>query len=289
MAVDFASDREECSSDYRTAGGGDGLEAEPSDIERRRARWPSYDPSMAVRMVHGQWLHLLPRDAYSEKLFVFRRQHIGLLLALARISLAREGSPGLAVDVGANVGYTAAWLAMRSDVRHLIAVEPNPTLVPLLERNLGARGTVVHAVATRESGRSEFPLNGIDSSWSGFGNPSGMEFRLEQVPAVALDELVGEDDRVELLKIDVEGHECEVLDGATGVLQRCSPVIVIEVNKNQEGILERLNEIVGSSSRRYDSFVADADGFLRPVSIDAGEIAANDLILVPEWAVVRVD
>ena len=269
--------------------GGDGLEAEPSDIERRRASWPNYDSGTAIRMVHGQWLHLLPRDAYSEKLFVFRRQHIGLLLALARISLAREGSPGLAVDVGANVGYTAAWLAMRSDVRHVIAVEPNPTLVPLLGKNLGARGTVVHAVATRERGRSEFPLNVIDSSWSGFGNPSGMEFQLEQVPAVSLDELVGEGDSVELLKVDVEGYECEVLDGAAGVLWRCSPVIVIEINKDQERILGLLNEIVGRSSHRYDSFVADADGFLRPVSIDGGEIAANDLILVPDWAVVRVD
>lgn len=240
-------------------------------------------------MAHGQWLHLLPRDAYSEKLLVFRRQHIGLLLALARISLAREGSPGLAVEIGANVGYTAAWLAMRSDVRHVIAVEPNPTLVPLLEKNLSARGTVVHAVATRERGRSEFPLNRVDSSWSGFGNPSGMEFRLEQIPAVALDELVGDDDSVELLKVDVEGHECEVLDGATNILMRCSPVIVVEVNKNQEGILGLLNEIVGRSSCRYDSFVANADGFLRPFSIDAGEIAANDLMLVPDWAVVRID
>ena len=244
-------------------------------------------------MVHGQWLHLLPRDAYSQKLFsqklfVFRRQHIGLLLALARISLAREGSPGLAVDVGANIGYTAAWLAMRRDVRHVIAVEPNPTLVPLLERNLGARGTGIHAVATRESGRSEFPLNGIDSSWSGFGNPSGMEFRLEQVPAVALGELVGEDDSVELLKIDVEGHECEVLGGATQLLARCSPVIVIEVNKHQGRVLAGLRDIVSHSAHEYGAFVADCDGFFRPVSLDDEEVGANDFILIPNWAEARV-
>lgn len=273
---------------FAHAGGG-GLETEPSDIERRRASWQSYDAGTAVRMVHGQSLHLLPRDASSEKLFVFRRQHVGLLLALARISLAREGSPGLAIDVGANVGYVAAWLAMRSDVRHVLAVEPNPRLVPLLQKNLGARGRVMHAAATRESGRREFPVDLDNSSLSGFGNPSGMEFQLEQVPAVTLDEVVGEAESVRLLKVDTEGHECDVLDGAQDLLLRHSPVIVIEIDKDKRRILASLRDIVSRSAHGYGAFVADFDGFLRPVSLEEGEDTATDLILVPDWADVRVN
>lgn len=269
---------------------GGGLEVEPSEIEHRRASWLVYESDTAVRMVHGQSLHLLPGDSYSETLYVFRRQHIGLLLALARIPLvARGGTPAIAVDVGANVGYTAAWLATRSDISNVIAIEPNPNLVPLLQRNLGARGTAIHAVATAESGQREFPVNSINSAWSGFGNPAGMDFRLEQVPAVALDEVVGEHDRVALLKIDTEGHECDVLDGAKELLLRRSPVIVVEINQNQEDIFARLRDLARRSSHRYESFVADCDGFLRPVSIDEGEIVANDIILVPDWATVRND
>lgn len=267
-----------------------GLEGEPSEIEHRRASWLAYESDTVVRMVHGQSLHLLPGDSYSETLFVFRRQHIGLLLALARIPLiARGGTPALAVDVGANVGYTAAWLAARSDVRDVIAIEPNSNLVPLLQSNLGARGTAIHAVATAESGHRKFPVNPINSAWSGFGNPALMDFRLEQVSAVTLDEVVGEHDRVALLKIDTEGHECDVLDGAKEMLRRSSPVIVVEINKNQEEVLARLRDLVRSSSHRYESFVADCDGFLRPVSLDGGEIVANDLILIPDWATVRND
>ena len=271
------------------ASSGGRLEAEPSDIEHRRKSWQSYDAGTAVRMMHGQSLHLLPRDASSEKLFVFRRQHIGLILALARISLARGGSAGLAVDVGANVGYVAAWLAMRSDVQRVLAVEPNPRLVSLLEKNLGARGTVIHAVATRESGRREFPVDLVNSSLSGFGNPSGMEFQLEQVPAVTLDEVVGEAESVRLLKVDTEGHECDVLDGAQDLLLRHSPVIVIEVEKDRGRVLASLRDIVSRSAHRYGSFVADCDGFLRPVSLEEGEVTATDLILVPDWADVRVN
>lgn len=270
----------------RSSGGG--LEAEPSDIERRRTNWQSYDAGTVVRMVHGQSLHLLPGDASSEKLFVFRRQHVGLLLALARISLARSGSPGLAIDVGANVGYVAAWLTMRSDVQHVLAIEPNPRLVPLLEKNLGARGTVMHAVATRESGRREFPVDLHNSSLSGFGNPSGMAFQFEQIPAVTLDEVVGELENVRLLKVDTEGHECDVLDGAQDLLLRHSPVIVIEVDKDKGRILASLRDIVSESTNGYRAFIADFDGVLRPVSLGDGEVTATDLILVPDWADVRV-
>lgn len=266
-----------------------GLEAEPFDIEHRRTSWQGYDAGTAVRMVHGQSLHLLPRDASSEKLFVFRRQHVGLLLALARISLARDGSPGLVIDVGANVGYVAAWLAMRSDVQHVLAVEPNPRLVPLLEKNLGSRGTVIHAVATKESGRRQFPVDLDNSSLSGFGNPSGLEFKLEQVPAVTLDEVVGETESVRLLKVDTEGHECDVLDGAQDLLLQHSPVIVIEANKDQGRILASLRDIVSRSANVYGAFVADCDGFLWPVSLEDGEVNATDIVLVPDWADVRVN
>ena len=92
-----------------------------------------------------------------------------------------------------------------------------------------------------------------------------------------------------LLKVDTEGHECDVLDGAQDLLLRNSPVVVIEVSKHQGRVLAKLRDIVSRSTHRYRSFVADCDGFLQPVSLEDRKVTANDLILVPDWADVRVD
>jgi Methyltransferase FkbM domain len=42
-------------------------------------------------------------------------------------------------------------------------------------------------------------------------------------------------DRVDLIKIDVEGHERRVLDGATAILERFRPTLVIETGHEAEG------------------------------------------------------
>lgn len=47
-----------------------------------------------------------------------------------------------------------------------------------------------------------------------------------------LDEVIdGECSRVTLIKVDVEGHELEVLRGAEGLIRRCRPVLLVEVEQ----------------------------------------------------------
>ena len=56
----------------------------------------------------------------------------------------------------------------------------------------------------------------------------GESFTTISVPVVALDDYFGENDRVTLLKIDVEGGEFGVLKGAERILRRCAPLLVFE-------------------------------------------------------------
>src|SRR5204863_8585379 len=58
-----------------------------------------------------------------------------------------------------------------------------------------------------------------------------------QVPLRRLDSLAAERGltRLDLIKIDVEGHERQVLDGAAVILERHRPVLVIETGHEGDG------------------------------------------------------
>lgn len=130
--------------------------------------------------------------------------------------------PGdLAVDVGANAGYFALLMATRC--AEVIAVEPNPELLPRLTRNLhGVPATVRvvdKALSDYEGWATLHQPDGYDANrgtatLESTGTTAG--FRVE---TTTLDELL--DHRAPgLLKLDVEGHEAAALSGARCTLQR---------------------------------------------------------------------
>ncbi|VXB53960.1 FkbM family methyltransferase [Burkholderia sp. 8Y] len=55
------------------------------------------------------------------------------------------------------------------------------------------------------------------------------------VPMVSIDSLTLE--RVDLMKLDVEGMELDVLQGASETIKRCAPVMLVEVLKNDEQVI----------------------------------------------------
>ena len=50
----------------------------------------------------------------------------------------------------------------------------------------------------------------------------------EEVELISVDEVVGEDRRVAVIQLDVEGHERQALTGAMRTIERCRPLLVLE-------------------------------------------------------------
>ena len=117
----------------------------------------------------------------------------------------------LFIDVGAHLGfYTLEALDLGAEV---IAIEPSPTLLPLLKANIdlnGFDGLVVPIAVADVKGVSY--LGGPDLSRGAIGQVEGFE-----VPTVTLDEIIG-DRTVAGVKVDVEGAELAVLQGASRAL-----------------------------------------------------------------------
>jgi FkbM family methyltransferase len=140
-----------------------------------------------------------------------------------------------AIDVGANAGKYAHKLSAL--VTHVHALEPEPGLARKISRALGAKVSVHAVAASAESGMAQlhFPVIGgraggaLASLDQLVAAQEGHATRATTVPLVRLDALVTEP--VGFIKIDVEGHELSVLEGAVGLLRRDGPTLLIEAEE----------------------------------------------------------
>jgi FkbM family methyltransferase len=141
--------------------------------------------------------------------------------------MASRLQPGeLVLDVGANVGNHAIYLAAVSKAR-VIAFEPNPELCAALEAS-ALRNNLDNLVSVRRLGLGDVPskarfAKAIPDNLGAQALALG-EGEIEVVPLDAL-ELEA---TVRILKIDVEGMELAVLRGAQRLVARDRPILYIE-------------------------------------------------------------
>jgi len=146
--------------------------------------------------------------------------------------LVKEGQTCL--DVGANIGCVSLSWARSNKSGIIVAIEPHPATFERLVKNRELNGAtnvkLLHAAASRQSGTVALEVDD-DSSMAHTGGsdmPSLNKFRIVEVPAYSLDEVVRKYQlaAVDLLKIDVEGYEMECLHGAGETLRITDRVIV---------------------------------------------------------------
>lgn len=127
--------------------------------------------------------------------------------------LASAQAGDVVADVGANVGLYAVALARRvGPAGRVIAYEPDAANAALLWRNVALNG-VEGVVEVREIavGREPGELPFLSDRQQSRLDPAGAS----RVRVVTLDDQF---ERLALLKIDVEGLECDVLEGARALL-----------------------------------------------------------------------
>jgi FkbM family methyltransferase len=173
-----------------------------------------------------------------------------LIAAVAK----QEG--GLLLDVGANFGYySLLWCGLRGENRS-IAFEASPKVLPHLQENiamnnLADRIDLRGMAASNATGEVIFNVGPMDQTgWGGISCGKLCE-GMVQVPAIRLDEVIDEP-MIALLKIDCEGADYLVLQGAEGLL-RGKRIKHICFEENQSRMKE-LGIEPGSAARLVRSF-----------------------------------
>jgi FkbM family methyltransferase len=151
------------------------------------------------------------------------------------------------VDVGASIGYfTVLASALVGGKGRVVAIEPGPQNQPLLLLNVASNqlaNVQVFPVALSDR-REILSYNRLSSN--GAVTAANVDAQAlitgDLVPALTLDELLRGIERVDLMKIDVEGAEWRVLQGAKETIARCRPTLIFEFTPRA---LESLSGISG--------------------------------------------
>jgi FkbM family methyltransferase len=191
------------------------------------------------------------------------------------------------VDVGAHVGYYTLLAAKR--IARVYAFEPDPESFALLTRSVQANGYTnvkgFAAAVTDRMGRATLQVDaeawGNSLATDNVVHPS----QRVEVETVGLDDLYAAGslgNRIDLLKIDVQGAEELALKGARRILTECRPIILMEVEP------PRLRNMGADPTRLLRSLVDDHGYRLRAIEGD-GLTSVEDIVAFAEReAVINV-
>jgi FkbM family methyltransferase len=152
--------------------------------------------------------------------------------------MAQDGM--VVVDIGANIGYyTLIAAKLVGDKGIVYAFEPEPRSYKLLCQNIAINGYTnivpIQKAVSKTNGKTKLYVDAAIADISSFAKDNVLRYSKDldylEVETITLDDFfertVG-DDRIDLMKVDVEGAEEIVVDGAERVLKKNSLKILME-------------------------------------------------------------
>jgi FkbM family methyltransferase len=160
---------------------------------------------------------LVPGELISAEIEIERYEWWELTMML---NACREYHPVIFVDVGANIGLYTCVLGRAQAARKLLAFEPDGRNFARLSENVARNGLcdIVDArqvAAGAAKGTASLMLN-ENSALTKLGD-TGLHAPI--IDVIALDDLLDIRDSMICIKIDVEGHELEVVAGAVNLFR----------------------------------------------------------------------
>lgn len=198
----------------------------------RVANWlsghiPAYEG--IVQLDDGLKFHVNTASTIERSIFFVGDFH----RALTSVLRQRVRPGDFCLDVGANVGfYTLKMAHWVGPTGRVAAFEPNPAMVARIEQNLWLNGydhvDLVRKAVDRQAGRARFYLSD-NPLYSSLNVVSGAQQVLD-VDVITLDEYVASAGwpRVDAIKTDIEGRDCNAVLGTAAVLERYKPLVTLE-------------------------------------------------------------
>lgn len=197
---------------------------------------------------YGVGFQLMEKGSFDPEEINFVKQ---LLLARRK----HHGDGVVALDCGANIGvHTIEWAKLMEGWGSVTAFEAQERIFYALAGNITLNNCfnarAVLAAVGDKTGHIDIPNpNYLESSSFGsfeLAKTANTEFIGQdidyengpktRIPMITLESLALK--RLDLLKIDIEGMEMQALDGASDMIEKTRPIVVIEVIKSDKAEIE---------------------------------------------------
>jgi FkbM family methyltransferase len=193
------------------------------------------------------------------------------------------------VEVGANIGSHTLAIARLASEGRVHAFEPQPYVFSMLQKNVSNNDlkniTLWNAAVGSEVGRVSMPfISASCYSQVNFGAVSihTQSSRRVGVALLAID-YIQEIQQIDFLKIDVEGFEPYVLDGAKSAIQKFRPIVFIESQNLEDhtSAINRFFDPLGYTTWHYNTLIYNPENFQSNSENIFGRQASYDLLCLP--------
>lgn len=186
-----------------------------------------------IKKLHnGQLISLIPQDHIQRTLLWYGFYEKDSILTWEKLI----GRDSIVFDIGANIGYYTLIAAHNVTKGSVHSFEPVPVNFKALENNISLNNlSNVIANACGISNVQSFEkyyVSSIDNSgMSGMKPAENFSGLVETINTITIDDYSNEHglERLDFIKIDIEGNELNALMGMEKVLQKFKPVIFIEL------------------------------------------------------------
>lgn len=138
----------------------------------------------------------------------------------------------LIIDVGANIGTATLFFAKKCPNGNIYSFEPSPLMRKVLRENIKINKlknikVFPYALSNKRAiARLKIEFHGNPGS-AFITNTNDNGIKVNTIP---LDMILSRQKRIDIIKIDVEGHELKVIMGGEKLIKFLKPIIIFEVN-----------------------------------------------------------
>lgn len=186
---------------------------------------------------------ILLEDRYFEDEYLyFVKRHFG-----------KKIQGGCVLDIGANIGNHTLYFAKECGAEKVYAFEPIKDTYGILEQNVKINDLKDRVVLVNKgvgvcAGKASIERYDVDNiGATSLKNDLNGEIEICSIDELAISE------KISLIKIDVEGHEKEVIQGAIETIKTSLPSIMVEIWIGQESIFDII-EILSPLGYRFVQF-----------------------------------